>query len=182
MRTAEELAPEDELETATFAMGCFWGPEALFGAKDGVVSTRVGYTGGEKDNPTYRSLGDHTETVQIDYDPRKISYEDLLEIFWNNHNPSRKQKKQYASRIFYHDRNQKKLAEESKQRYENKHVNTHTEILPAETFWIAEDYHQKYRLRQRRDLMSDFSDLSPEEFINSPEAAEMNGKAAGYEK
>ncbi len=192
MRTGKELENEGtgdlpldreqpgELKTATFSMGCFWGPEAFFGAQDGVVRTWAGYTGGEKRSPEYRSLGDHTETVQIDYDPDKISYEELLELFWNNHDPSRKRKTQYASRIFYHTELQKKLAEETKERYEDEHGEIYTKILPAETFWVAEDYHQKYRLRQRKDLMENFSNYSPEEFINSTAAARMNGFVMGH--
>src|SRR4051812_14157562 len=73
--------------TATFAMGCFWSPDARFGSTPGVVRTRVGYTGGELPDPTYAKLGDHTETIQLDYDPARISYEELLQIFWTGHNP-----------------------------------------------------------------------------------------------
>lgn len=176
MRTTEDTAVDDELKTATFAMGCFWTPEALFGAEEGVIRTRVGYTGGEKEHPEYRSLGYHTESVQVDYDPEIITYQELLEIFWNKHNPQERRKTQYASRIFYHSQEQKELAEKSKKRYEQKNGEVETEIQELETFWIAEDYHQKYRLRQRGDLMEKFSDLDPEEFINSAEAAAMNGE------
>ncbi|MFB6190699.1 MAG: peptide-methionine (S)-S-oxide reductase, partial [Candidatus Nanohaloarchaea archaeon] len=74
-----------ELEKAAFGMGCFWGPDALFGSLEGVVRTRVGYAGGEKKDPTYKDLGNHTETVLVEYDPERIGYEDLLDVFWENH-------------------------------------------------------------------------------------------------
>lgn len=73
---------------ATFGMGCFWGAESLYGATKGVIRTRVGFTGGKKENPAYKNLGDHTEAVDVDYDPNIVSYEQLLELFWSNHNPS----------------------------------------------------------------------------------------------
>ena len=78
-----------DTETATFALGCFWGPDASFGALEGVVRTRVGYAGGDKVNPTYKMIGDHTETIEIDYDPEVISYTELLEIFFASHDPYR---------------------------------------------------------------------------------------------
>lgn len=191
MRTAEQLRnqlprklPIDrkvpgKLETATFSMGCFWGPEALFGSVPGVYRTRVGYTGGVKENPSYRSLGTHTETVQIDYDPSEISFEQLLEIFWDNHNYSRRRKPQYASRIFYHNERQKQLAEETKSERERKD-RVATAIKPLETFWVAEDYHQKYYLRIHNDIVEEFEQIyTPEEFINSTTAARLNAVAGG---
>jgi len=78
---------ELDSETATFALGCFWGPDASFGALEGVVRTRVGYAGGTTEGPTYKMIGDHTETIEIDYDPAVISYRELLEIFFDSHNP-----------------------------------------------------------------------------------------------
>jgi len=130
---------------AWFSMGCFWGPDELFSNIIGVISTRVGYAGGTKENPTYHSLGDHTETIEITYNPDKITYETLLKYFWENHDPINKQKTQYQSIIFYHNSHQKLLAESSKQ-MEQKQYSTPilTEIRPAETFYEAEEYHQKY--------------------------------------
>ncbi len=101
-------------ETASFALGCFWNPDAQFGGLDGVIRTRVGYAGGEKENPTYQDLGNHTETTQIDYDSEEISYEELLEKFWEFHDYTEKKKDQYKSVIFYHDEEQKEKAEASK--------------------------------------------------------------------
>lgn len=184
---------EEKLEKAAFGMGCFWGPEALFGAQEGVVRTRVGYAGGEKEDPSYHDLGDHTETVLVEFDPDKISYEKLLELFWENHDYTRETKPQYASKIFYLNDEQRKKAGESGM----KHTGAVTDIQELENFHVAEDYHQKYRLRNS-DLMEEFedsrnsdrvsgspenlrfSDMSEEEFRDSPEAAKANGRAAGY--
>ena len=165
----------NDLKKAAFGMGCFWGPDALFGAQKGVVRTRVGYAGGEKENPTYQELGNHTETVLIEYDPSEISYEKLLDIFWKNHDFDRKRKSQYASKIFCLDEEQREKAEESKM----KKAGAITEIKDLETFYIAEDYHQKYRLRHSK-LMNEFEGMNADKFRDSPEAAKKNGVAAGY--
>lgn len=164
-----------DLEKAAFGMGCFWAPDALFGAQEGVVRTRVGYAGGEKEDPTYHDLGNHTETVLVEFDPEKISYEKLLELFWKNHDYDRKRKPQYASKIFYFNDEQRMKAEESKL----DHSGSVTDIQELNEFYLAEDYHQKYRLRHSR-LMEEFGDLNNEEFRDSPKAAKANGVAAGY--
>ena len=173
--------PKDT-KTATFSMGCFWGPDALFGSKDGVVRTRVGYAGGTKQDPTYRSLGDHTETVQIDYDPEKITYSDLLDIFWNNHDPTTRRTIQYMTMIFYHDEEQKKLAVNSKERVQerfNRDVNT--VIRDHSKFYLAEDYHQKYRLSRKKALYSAFKSIYPDmnDFVDSTAVARANGLVSG---
>jgi len=168
----------NELRTAAFGMGCFWGPDALLGAKEGVIKTRVGYAGGTKDNPTYRNIGSHTETILVEFDPAKISYSKLLDIFWNNHHYSTEGKNnQYASRIFYSSEEQKEKAEKSKSKKQKKET-VATKIHQL-NFTIAEDYHQKYRLRGSK-LMNNFSDMTPEEFRDSPLAAKLNGYAAGH--
>lgn len=165
----------DKLETATFALGCFWGPDAHFAALEGVEKTRVGYAGGEKDDPGYHSLGNHTETVQIDFNSEKISYGELLEKFWDWHDPTARRKTQYASKIFYHDEEQEEKAENSKPE------GALTEIQELEKFWPAEDYHQKYRLRNS-SLMEKFDDLSEEKFRESREVAKANAFVAGHLK
>lgn len=96
-----------ELETATFGIGCFWS-ETVFGKLEGVKITRVGYAGGSKKNPTYEDLGDHTEAVQVDFNPEQISYKELLEEFWSSHSQIAKKKTQYRSVIFYHNEDQRK--------------------------------------------------------------------------
>lgn len=145
------------LQKAIFGAGCFWGVESLFRKVPGVTDVMVGYTGGELENPTYedvcRSETGHAEAVEVTYDPEKVSYERLLEVFWNNHNPTTPNQQgpdrgsQYRSVIFYHNNEQKKLAENSKEsleksgKWRNPIV---TEITPAQTFYKAEEYHQRY--------------------------------------
>jgi peptide-methionine (S)-S-oxide reductase len=149
-----------------------------------VIRTRVGYAGGSKENPTYYSLGDHSETIQIDYDPTQISYRQLLEVFWNSHNPIYEPgSRQYMSIIFYHSEEQKRLAMETKESEEarlGRHI--FTEIVPVSEFYLAEDYHQKYYLRQESALMAEFSAIYPatEDFIASTAVARVNGYVGGY--
>jgi peptide-methionine (S)-S-oxide reductase len=148
-----------------------------------VVRTRVGYAGGDKEDPTYYSLGNHSETIQIDYDPSQISYAELLDLFWASHSPtSRPFSKQYASIIFYHDEQQKRLAEESLDRETiRRGVPIYTEIRPLTRFYLAEDYHQKYRLRQDRVLLAEFQRIYPDpaDLVASTAAARVNGYLGG---
>ena len=177
-----------EVERATFALGCFWGPEARFGAIPGVLRTRVGYAGGTTSAPTYEQLGDHMETVQIEFDPSMVSYAALLEIFWDSHNPEyRAFRRQYASAIFYHSLEQETLARESLARQQRARRwrlfarTLHTELLGYTTLHQAEGYHQKYRLRQQRLLLREFEDAySEQEFIDSILATKLNAYIAGY--
>jgi len=144
-------------KTATFAAGCFWGPEARFRALDGVVDTEVGYTGGTVDHPDYRSVcaGDtgHAEAVRMTYHPEKISYEELLDVFWEMHDPSQRNRQgldvgsQYRSAIFTHDDEQQQIAERAKRELDASgrlNAPVATEIRPAGPFWRAEEYHQRY--------------------------------------
>lgn len=162
-------------------MAWFWFPEAQFGAAQGVIRTRVGYSGGSKLNPTYRDLGDHTETVDVDFDPQATNYSALLKMFWDNHDPTANCTRQYMSAIFYHDEEQKRLAEktlEEKQKSSSEHIKT--SILPFKEFYEAEDYHQKYQL-QRHHALVNALDLEPgEELIKSHVAARINGYVGGY--
>jgi peptide-methionine (S)-S-oxide reductase len=143
----------------------------------------VGYAGGSKPHPAYRDLGNHSETIQIDYDPSQMSYAELLDIFWSDHSPTnRPYSRQYASIIFTHDEEQHRLALETKAREEAERGQTiYTEIVPYTEFWLAEDYHQKYRLRQDRDLVGEFTALYPDldEFVNSTATARVNGYLGG---
>lgn len=149
------------MQKATFAAGCFWGVEELFRKQPGVISTRVGYAGGHTTNPTYRDVCSdrtgHAEAVEIEYDPEKISYEKLLELFWHNHNPTLLNRQgpdvgtQYRSVIFFHSPEQEKLAIESKEKLEHEKRFRDlivTQIIPAEAFYVAEDYHQQYLAKQ----------------------------------
>ena len=140
---------------ATFAAGCFWGVEAAFRATPGVTATRVGYTGGHTENPTYREvcshLTGHAEAVEVEFDPEQISYGDLLELFWSMYNPTTPNRQgpdtasQYRSAIFVHDDDQRRLAEASKEAVQARFAApVTTEITPAPRFYEAEDYHQRY--------------------------------------
>lgn len=145
------------LEKATFGAGCFWGVEETFANTPGVKNTAAGYMGGQTENPTYEmvctDLTGHAEVVQMEYDSQEVSYEKLLEIFWHNHNPTTKNRQgpdvgtQYRSVIFYHTPEQKELAEASKRVLDASGEFSDpvmTEIVPAEEFYRAEDYHQRY--------------------------------------
>ena len=149
-----------------------------------MVRTRVGYAGGTTTNPTYYNLDGHTETVQVDYDPTKISYQELLDVFWSSHDPtSFAYSRQYQSIIFVHNEEQQALATQSKLAEEAKLGKpVTTEIIPFSHFYPAEDYHQKYYLRQTTEIMSDFRAMYPdnEGFINSTAAARINGFIGGY--
>ena len=142
-------------EIATFGMGCFWGPDALFGTVQGVVSTRVGYSGGTVSSPSYEQVctgaTGHAETVEIVFDPAVVSYAQLLDLFWHNHNPTTLDQQgpdygsQYRSVIFYHSPSQKQQAEETKKAIQKLLAQPIvTEIVPASRFWPAEGYHQGY--------------------------------------
>ena len=149
-----------------------------------MIRTRVGYAGGTKENPTYYSLGDHSETIQIDYDPTQISYKQLLDVFWASHNPIYEPwSRQYMSIIFYHNEEQKRLAIETKESEEARlGRDIFTEIVPFSKFYLAEDYHHKYYLRRESALMEEFSAIYPvtEDFIASTAAARVNGYVGGY--
>jgi methionine-S-sulfoxide reductase len=140
----------NQIEKAYFAMGCFWEPDDHFSRLKGVKNTRVGYSGGTQPNPTYEDLGDHTETIEITYDPTIVSYSNLLDQFWNNHNPTIPQNRQYRSVIFYITPKQKIQAEKSLEKQRKKHRKIHTSVELLIRFFEAEEYHQKYLQKQRR--------------------------------
>jgi peptide-methionine (S)-S-oxide reductase len=145
-------------EKATFGAGCFWGVEETFRNLDGVTATAVGYAGGTKDNPSYEDVctdeTGHAEVVEVEFDPARVSYDRLLEVFWANHNPTQLNRQgpdvgtQYRSVIFYHSPEQKATAEASKEtlskseRFATRPIVT--QIEPAPKFWRGEEYHQRY--------------------------------------
>ena len=150
---------------ATFAAGCFWGVEATFRQLPGVSSTLVGYTGGNLENPTYKDVctdtTGHAEAVEVEYDPAKLSYDKLLEVFWENHDPTQLNRqgpdfgKQYRSAIFFHDAEQEAAAKASKEALEKSRRYSKpimTQIVAAAKFYEAEDYHQQYL--EKRGLAS----------------------------
>jgi methionine-S-sulfoxide reductase len=159
----EEMRPRtaEGLQRATFAAGCFWGVEAAFREIEGVIKTSVGYTGGQTANPTYKHVcghgTGHAEAVEVWFDPSRLSYADLLEAFWAIHNPTTRNRQgldigsQYRSAIFVHDADQATQASASLAEHQ-KHMRKAivTEIVPAETFWKAEEYHQRYFEKQGR--------------------------------
>ncbi|CAG2176663.1 unnamed protein product [Oppiella nova] len=149
--------------------------EAQYGCAPGVIRTRVGYTGGTTPNPTYHKLGDHTETIDIQYDPNVTTYEKILGMFWDNHSPTQCHKRQYMSAIFYHNPHQKQLAEESMKEMQKKYAKPiQTLILPSEVFYEAEDYHQKFMLRKHQNLVNSLG-LSDKQLIGSHIAGRLNG-------
>ncbi len=142
---------------ATFGAGCFWHVEDLLRKTKGVKSTQVGYIGGKLANPTYEEVctdtTGHAEAVQVDYDPNEITYDELLKVFWSNHDPTSLNRQgpdvgnQYRSAIFFHNEEQLQIAQKSKEELEKSgkfHKPIVTEIVPAPEFYKAEDYHQKY--------------------------------------
>lgn len=146
---------ESKLEKATFGAGCFWGVQYGFDKQEGVISSEVGYMGGEMENPTYEDVcykgTGHAEVVQLEFDPAAISYDQLLEVFWKIHNPTQFNRQgpdvgdQYRSVIFTHSQEQAEKAEASKEAISDQFEDPIATIIePAHTFWRAEEYHQKY--------------------------------------
>lgn len=144
---------------ATFAAGCFWGVEELFSQVDGVESTQVGYIGGRLDNPTYEDVCSgstgHAEAIELEFNPSVASYEDLLMIFWNNHNPTTINQQgpdigeQYRSVVFFHNPEQETIANQLKEKLQDDAIKKFgkkivTEIIPVKKFFRAEEYHQQY--------------------------------------
>jgi len=173
--------PPSETETATVGAGCFWGPEARFGALPGVVRTRVGYAGGTTPNPTYHALGDHTEVVQVEYDPDELAYEDVLEVFWDCHTPAATGKRQYRSVVLAGDEVQRRTAERVRDRIgEGRYRAEETAIESLDAFTLAEDYHQKYELRSTPVLGDELAERLGDGFVDSTVATRLNGFVAGH--
>lgn len=174
----------DETETATFGLGCFWGPDAQFGAVDGVVRTRVGYAGGTSRDPTYHSLGDHTEVFQVEFDPATVTYRELLELVFESHAPNRQTRNtQYQNAVLTATAAQQATLTEflSSRGFTADGIGTRIEQLSR--FYPAEDYHQKYKLRSVSSLMDAFDEAGydDEAVRESPIAAKLNGYAAGHD-
>lgn len=191
-QTVEEVInnfnPKAEtVETATFGMGCFWGPESMFGSIPGVLRTRVGFAGGTSPKPTYRHMGDHTEAVEIDFDPAVIPYEELLRTFWQNHYPNRGNYKgrQYISLIRYRGQEQRAAINKVKKEMEKGLGEAiETDIAAFEDFTLADARHQKYYLKRYPHTLEQLQDLlpKPEHLVDSTFAARLNGFVKGYGK
>jgi peptide-methionine (S)-S-oxide reductase len=146
-------------EKATFGAGCFWGVEVAFRNVPGVVQTAVGYEGGTMPNPTYEDVCSHrtghAEVVEVEFDPEQVSYEELLDVFWEEHDPTQLNRQgadvgsQYRSVVFFHSPEQEETALESRARAQTRFDRPiATEIVPAQPFWRAEDYHQQYLVKR----------------------------------
>ncbi|ELZ57423.1 peptide methionine sulfoxide reductase MsrA [Halorubrum hochstenium ATCC 700873] len=173
-----------ETATATFGIGCFWGPDARFGAIDGVVRTRVGYAGGTKIDPTYHSLGDHTEVFQLEFDPDAIPYRDLLSQVFHSHDPQHQTRKtQYQNIVFAATEDQQAVLDEFLSTRGPTAEGVGTRVEQPSRFYPAEDYHQKYKLRSVSSFMDAFDAVGygDEELRESPIAAKLNGYAAGHD-
>ena len=147
------------------------------------MRTRVGYAGGTKKNPTYHDMGDHSESTEIDFDPAKVSYAQLLDVFWKTHSPcSRSYSRQYMSGIWTHNEEQRRIALESKAREEQRRgVKVATEIAPLGQFTPAEDYHQKYELRCDSELSREFAAIYTDaQLMNSTAAMRVNAAVGGH--
>ncbi|OAB27138.1 peptide methionine sulfoxide reductase [Paenibacillus macquariensis subsp. defensor] len=173
---------ERPFHTISLGMGCFWGPDALFGHLPGVIRTRVGYAGGTTSHPTYRQMGDHTEIVEMDFEPDKISLEDILNVFWNHHNPvniNDYKGRQYMSLLLYHDEEQRSIIQRV---IEEGKGETLTSIAPYSGFHLAEDKHQKYYLKRYPDALEKLGMLysSHDDLVNATLVARLNGLAKGY--
>ena len=185
VREYDRTAPDpSETETATFGLGCFWGPDGRFGALEGVVRTRVGYAGGTRTDPSYHALGDHTEVFQVDFDPERTSYRTLAGRALDAHNPNRQVRKtQYQNVVFAATAAQREaLAAVLEERgLEAGAIGTRIERL--DRFYLAEDYHQKHSLRGTPGIRSVFDELGYDdaELRESSAAAKLNGYAAGHE-
>jgi len=174
----------EQTETATFGIGCFWGPDAQFGAVDDVIRTRVGYAGGTKRDPTYHSLGDHTEVFQVEFNPNRIAYHDLLELVFESHNPQHQTRKtQYQNVVFAATASQRATIDEflTTQGFTADGIETRIERLSR--FYPAEEYHQKYKLRSVSSFMDAFdaAEYTDIDLRESPTAAKLNAYAAGHD-
>jgi peptide-methionine (S)-S-oxide reductase len=140
------------LKKATFGAGCFWGVEAAFRQVEGVLETEAGFEGGTLESPTYKDVCSHTtghaEVVEVTYDPDQVTYEQLLDVFWRKHNPTRQGRyggDQYRSVIFFHEPEQQEIALRSKAQEQSRYSQPiATQVEPAQTFYAADDYHQQY--------------------------------------
>jgi len=179
----DRTAPTETVQTV-FALGCFWAPDALFGALEGVVRTCVGYAGGSTPAPTYEAIGDHLEAVRVTYAPDQIPYAELLKHFWTFHDPVRAPfKRQYQPALLPTTDAQAEQARASRDEAAAQHDATlTTDIIEAAAFHRAEPYHQKYKLRRYPALVDAFEAALPAgtPLADSPAAALANGYVGGY--
>lgn len=183
MRAYDDRAPgPEETRSFTAALGCFWGPDAAFGALPGVVRTRVGYAGGTDPDPTYESIGDHSEVVQADYDPDATSFAALVDEAIGRHAPTRQPAtRQYQHVLFHETEDEREAIERALGELEVPTVETRVE--PLGSFAVAEPYHQKFNLRGKRWATDAFDDAGYDrvDVRESPAAAKLNAELAGHD-
>lgn len=183
MQAYDDRAPSrDETRSFTAGLGCFWGPDAAFGALSGVVRTRVGYAGGSEPNPTYESIGDHSEVVQVDYDPDETSFAALVDEAIAQHDPMRQPpKRQYQHVLFHETDDERDAIETALGELDVPAVRTRRE--PLESVTVAEPYHQKFNLSGKRWATDAFDDAGYDTAAarESPAAAKLNAELAGHD-
>jgi peptide-methionine (S)-S-oxide reductase len=186
-RLFEEGYVPERVETASFAMGCFWGPDGLFGVLPGVIRTRVGYAGGTTEAPSYDAIGDHAEAIQIDFDPSLVTYGELLEVFWANHAADvGPYAAQYRPIVLYHTEEQRAAAEAFVARAAaERGARPAAPVAPVGVFTRAEDDHQKHRLQSTPRLADVVAELvarfgSFDAAVDSTVAARLNGYASSW--
>jgi peptide-methionine (S)-S-oxide reductase len=179
----DDRAPDpEETETFTAALGCFWGPDASFGALPGVVRTRVGYAGGTDPNPTYEAIGDHSEAVQVDYDPDETTFDALVDAAVGMHAPNRQPgKRQYQHVLFHETDAERETIERALADLDHPSVETRVEALSS--FTLAEPYHQTFNLSGKRWATDAFDDAGYDraDVRESPAAAKLNAVLAGHD-
>ncbi|WP_281887118.1 peptide-methionine (S)-S-oxide reductase [Paenibacillus sp. YYML68] len=174
------------IHTITLGMGCFWSPDALFGSLPGVVRTCTGYAGGTTAGPTYRSMGDHTEMVEVVYDEAQLTLERILDVFWSHHSPlniNDYKGRQYQSILLYRDSEQLERIEAALEAIERREgTRPATDVMPLLSFTPAEERHQKYYLKRYPDAVGKLRSLYRDEaaLTESTVAARLNGLAKGY--
>lgn len=179
-----QAVDSEAAETATFGLGCFWGPDARFGAIDGVIRTRAGYAGGTKRSPSYHSLGDHTEVFQVEFDPTVVTYRDLIEAAFRQHDPrTQTGKTQYQNVVFAATADQRTVLDDFLTATGQTADAIETRIEQLSQFYVAEDYHQKHKLRSAPSFIDAFEDAgyTDADIRDSPIAAKLNGYVAGHD-
>lgn len=184
VREYDREAADCRIERATFGVGCFWGPDAAFGALDGVVRTRVGYAGGSTADPTYGSLGDHSEVVQIEFDPDRLAYREILAEVFTSHNPyEQPAKRQYHNVVLAESERQFETVRDFLDDSDFDPDRVETRIEGLGEFTLAEHYHQKYSLRGKRWAREPFEEAGYDAAAirESPAAAKLNADLAGHD-
>lgn len=183
MTIEEAIDRPQAIEQLTLAMGCFWGPEALFGQYTGVIQTTTGYAGGTTTNPVYRELGDHSECIELSFDPQILSLAQLLHVFWENHRPDAingYKDRQYMSILFYRNEEQRNIMLQVQQ--DHLPLSASTEIVPYTSFTQAEQRHQKYYLQRKPELFAQSISImsTQESLFQSTIGARLNALAKGH--